>query len=81
MSGLITYFTSNHCAELIGTMGNIFIVSAFSVRGEKKIRTLSIIGSCISLIYNYLLHSTSFFLLSLLIIAINLYNIIFLKPE
>lgn len=81
LHAVINYFTANHCAELIGTISNIILIVTYSLRGEKRIRTMSIIGSAVSIAYNYIMHSTCFLLLSCAIILINLYHLIFVKPE
>ena len=81
LQAIINYFTANNCAELIGTISNVILVITYSLRGEKRIRTMSIIGSAVSIVYNYLMHSTCFLLLSCAIIIINLYHLIFVKPE
>lgn len=81
MTAIINYFTANNCAELIGTISTLILIITYSVRGEKKIRTMSIIGSCFSIVYNYLMHSTCFLILSSTIVLINLCYLIFLKPE
>ena len=67
--------------EMIGTLANILIVAAFAVRGEKKIRTISLFGSAVSAVYNFLLHSTNFFILNCLIICVHLYKLMFCKLE
>ena len=81
MQAIINYFTANHCAELIGTIANIILIAAYSMRGERKIRTMSIVGSSVSVVYNYIMHSSCFLILSCAIILINLYHLIFVKPE
>lgn len=78
---VINYFTANNYAELIGTISNILLIVAYSMRGEKRIRMMSVVGSSFSVAYNYIMHSTCFFILSFIIITINLYHLIFLKPE
>ena len=81
MDAIINYFTANNCAELIGTISTLILIVTYSVRGERKIRTMSIIGSCFSIAYNYLMHSTCFLILSSTIVLINLCYLIFFKPE
>jgi len=78
---IINYFTANHCAELIGTMSNILIITSYCLHGEKKIRTFCILSSLISVVYNYLVHATSFMILCMLLILVNLYYLFFVKLD
>ena len=81
MSGIIEFFTRNNGAEIVGTLANLILIFTYSLHGEKRIRTMSIVGSAVSAVYNLMLHSTAFFLLSCIIILINIYHLVFLKPE
>jgi uncharacterized membrane protein len=78
---VINYFTANHCAELIGTISNIILIITYCMHGEKKIRTLSILGSLVSIFYNYYMHSTCFLILSVILIFVNLYYLLLVKSN
>ena len=67
--------------EIIGMLSNILVIATFAVHGERRIRTISIFGSAISAVYNFMVHSTNFFILSCLIICIHVYKLMFSKIE
>jgi hypothetical protein len=81
LNEMIRYFTANNCAEIIGTITNIILIITYCMHGEKRMRILSIIGSFVSIYYNYLLHSTSFLILCVLLIFVNVYHLVFVKSE
>ena len=67
--------------ELIGIIATLFIVVAFSLNGELKIRIFDLIGAVIFIIYGFLIYSFSTVLLNTILVGIQIYKIIKLKKE
>ena len=65
--------------ELIGIIATIFIVVAFSMDGEKKIRILDLVGAVLFVIYGLLIKSFSTCLLNLILVGVQIYKLVKLQ--
>lgn len=61
--------------ELIGVIATLFIVVAFSLNGELKIRLFDLVGAILFVVYGVLIKSFSTVLLNAILVAIQLYKI------
>ncbi len=61
--------------EIIGIIATLFIVVAFSLKGELKIRILDTVGAIIFIVYGSLINSVSVVVLNSLLVIIQLYHI------
>lgn len=62
--------------EVLGMLGSLFIVLAFSSKGEKNIRRMDAIGAVLHIIYAILIHSPSNIFLNTVLLCVNVYNLI-----
>ena len=67
--------------EIIGILGTLFILVAFSMTGELKIRIFDAIGAALFVIYGITIHSFSTVLLNSILILIQIYKIWKLMKE
>ena len=65
--------------EGIGILATIFIIVAFSLNGEFKIRVLDLIGAILFVIYGFFIKSFSTMLLNGILIGIQVFKLIKLK--
>lgn len=65
--------------ELVGIIATLFIVVAFAMTGELKIRTLDLVGAILFVIYGLLIKSFSTILLNGILIVVQVYHINRLK--
>lgn len=65
--------------ELIGIIATVFIVVAFSMDGEKKIRILDLVGAVLFVIYGLLIKSFSTCLLNLILVGVQIYKLVKLQ--
>lgn len=65
--------------ELIGIIATVFIVVAFSMDGEKKIRILDLVGAILFVIYGLLIKSFSTCLLNLILVGVQIYKLVKLQ--
>lgn len=65
--------------EIIGILGTLFILIAFSFNGELKIRIFDLIGAILFVIYGVMIHSFSTILLNGILIIIQIYKVFKLK--
>lgn len=65
--------------EIIGIIGTLFIILAFTLNGELKIRIFDLIGAILFVIYGITIGSFSTILLNGMLIVIQIYKIIKLK--
>ena len=65
--------------EIIGIIATLFVVVAFTLNGERKIRIFNFIGAVIFVIYGLLINSFSTILLNASLIIIQLFKIKSLK--
>lgn len=61
--------------ELLGIIGTLFIVLAFSLDGEIKIRLFDLIGAILFVIYGFLINSFSTILLNIILTIIQIYKL------
>lgn len=61
--------------EIIGILGTLFIIIAFSLNGELKIRIFDLIGAILFVIYGLTIHSFSTILLNTILIIIQIYKL------
>ena len=67
--------------EAIGIIATIFIVIAFMLDGELKIRIVDLVGASLFVIYGMLINSFSVILLNFILVAVQIYKIIKMKHE
>lgn len=65
--------------EAIGVLATIFIVVAFMLEGELKIRVVDLVGAVLFVVYGMLINSFSVVLLNFILVAIQVYKIIKIK--
>lgn len=61
--------------EIIGILGTMFIIIAFILNGELKIRIFDLIGAILFVIYGITINSFSTILLNGILILIQVYKI------
>lgn len=61
--------------EIIGILGTMFIIIAFILNGELKIRIFDLIGAILFVIYGITISSFSTILLNTILIIIQVYKI------
>lgn len=61
--------------EILGIIGTLFIVLAFSLNGEIKIRSFDLIGAILFVIYGFLINSFSTILLNIILSIIQIYKL------
>ena len=62
-------------SELIGILGTLCIISAFSLNGEFRIRVLDTVGAVLFVIYGICISSFSTILLNSLLVIIQVYKL------
>ena len=67
--------------EILGIIATLFIVLAFSLNGELKIRIFDLIGAALFVIYGILIHSFSTVLLNTILCGIQVFKIYKLRKE
>lgn len=65
--------------EFIGILGTLFIILAFILNGEIKIRLFDLIGALLFVLYGFTINSFSTILLNFILIIIQLYKLYKLK--
>ncbi|MBP3853054.1 MAG: YgjV family protein [Erysipelotrichaceae bacterium] len=65
--------------EILGIVATIFIIVAFLMDGELKIRLLDLVGAVLFFVYGYMIRSFSVMLLNGLLVLIQIYKIYQLK--
>lgn len=65
--------------EVIGILGTLFIILAFTFNGEIKIRILDLIGAILFIVYGFTISSFSTILLNSLLVFIQIYKILKIK--
>jgi hypothetical protein len=61
--------------EIIGIIGTLFILIAFSFTGERKIRIMDTVGAALFVVYGILTQTWSTAILNFFLICINCYKI------
>lgn len=67
--------------EIIGILGTLFIILAFILNGEIKIRLFDLIGAILFVVYGFTIKSFSTILLNFILIIIQLYKLYKLKNK
>lgn len=62
--------------EILGILGTLFIILAFIMDGEFKIRIFDLIGAILFVIYGITIHSFSTLLLNAILIIIQIYKLL-----
>lgn len=67
--------------EILGTTASVLVLISFLMKGEKKIRTINIIGALIFVIYGILIKSFSVAFLNGVLILIHIYYLKKIKKQ
>lgn len=67
--------------EAIGVAGTLFIILAFAMNGETKIRVLDAVGALLFIIYGITIQSFSTVLLNSILVGIQAYKLLRRKPD
>ena len=62
--------------EILGIIGTLFIIAAFCMNGEKKIRILDTVGAVFFIVYGIGIHSLSTVLLNCVLVFIQIIKLI-----
>lgn len=62
--------------EWLGIAGTLFIILAFTMNGERKIRVLDLIGALLFVIYGVTIHSFSTVLLNVVLVVVQAYKLL-----
>lgn len=62
--------------ELLGILGTLFIILAFAMNGETKIRILDAVGAVLFIIYGATIQSFSTILLNAILVVIQVFKLI-----
>ena len=62
--------------EWLGILGTLFIIAAFTMNGERKIRVLDAIGAVLFIIYGITINSFSTILLNTVLVAVQAYKLL-----
>lgn len=67
--------------EWIGILGTLFIILAFTMNGEKKIRLFDAIGAVLFIVYGFTIHSFSTILLNVVLVVVQAYKLLRRKSD
>lgn len=62
--------------ESIGIIATLFVVLAFAMTGEIRIRVLDAVGAALFIVYGITIHSFSTILLNAILVCIHIYKLI-----
>lgn len=62
--------------EALGIVGTLFIIAAFAMNGETRIRVLDMIGAALFVVYGITIHSFSTILLNAILVAVQTYKLL-----
>jgi len=62
--------------EWLGILGTLFIIAAFTMNGERKIRVLDAIGAVLFIIYGITINSFSTILLNTVLVVVQAYKLL-----
>lgn len=71
----------NQSNEIIGLSATVFVLIAFLMRGERKIRIFDLIGSILFVAYGIKIGSMSTVLLNTVLVGIQIFKICTLKGD
>lgn len=67
--------------EWIGIAGTLFIILAFTMNGERKIRIFDLIGALLFIIYGVAIRSFSTILLNVVLVVVQAYKLLRRRSE
>ena len=67
--------------EWLGIAGTLFIILAFTMNGERKIRVLDLIGALLFVVYWVTIHSFSTVLLNVVLVVVQAYKLLRRRSE
>lgn len=67
--------------EWLGIAGTLFIILAFAMNGERKIRVLDLIGALLFVVYGVTIHSFSTVLLNVVLVVVQAYKLLRRRSE
>lgn len=67
--------------EWIGIAGTLFIILAFTMNGERKIRIFDLIGALLFIIYGVMIRSFSTILLNVVLVVVQAYKLLRRRSE
>lgn len=67
--------------EWLGIAGTLFIILAFTMNGERKIRVLDLIGALLFVVYGVTIHSFSTVLLNVVLVVVQAYKLLRRRSE
>lgn len=67
--------------EWLGIAGTLFIILAFTMNGERKIRVLDLIGALLFIIYGVTIRSFSTILLNVVLVVVQAYKLLRRRSE
>jgi len=62
--------------EALGVIGTLFIITAFTMNGERRIRTLDLIGAALFVVYGITIRSFSTILLNAILVATQAFKLL-----
>lgn len=67
--------------EWLGILGTLFIILAFTMNGEKKIRVFDMIGAILFIVYGFAIGSFSTILLNVVLVVVQAYKLLRRKSD
>ena len=62
--------------EWLGILGTMFIILAFTMNGETKIRVLDMVGALLFIVYGFTINSFSTILLNVVLVFVQAYKLL-----
>lgn len=67
--------------EWLGILGTLFIILAFTMNGETKIRVLDMVGALLFIVYGFTINSFSTILLNVVLVFVQAYKLLRRKSD
>jgi len=67
--------------EWLGILGTLFIILAFTMNGERKIRVFDMIGALLFIVYGFTINSFSTILLNVVLVFVQAYKLLRRKSD
>ena len=67
--------------EWIGILGTLFIILAFTMNGERKIRVFDLIGAILFIVYGFTISSPSTIILNVVLALVQAYKLLRRKSD
>ncbi len=67
--------------EWLGILGTLFIILAFTMNGETKIRVFDMIGAVLFIVYGFTIGSFSTILLNVVLVVVQAYKLLRRKSD